>query len=68
LNVKLPSPVVETGIAVSVILLGLLLAIRRQLPPIYVAIPVAFFGIFHGRAHGTEIRASSTRFYTHLAS
>lgn len=51
----LPLSVVETGIASSVILLGLLIAAYRQLPAIYVAVPVAFFGTMHGYAHGAEI-------------
>lgn len=51
----IPVPAVETGIAVSAIVLGLmvLLAVR---PPIAVAaIIVALFAIFHGHAHGTEL-------------
>ncbi len=54
-KVGLAMPVVETGIALSVILLGLLIAIYRQMPAFYVAIPVAFFGTMHGYAHGAEI-------------
>lgn len=47
--------IVETGIALSVLLLGLLIALYRPLPAVYVAIPVAFFGTMHGYAHGAEI-------------
>jgi urease accessory protein len=54
-QIGFPSSFIETGIALSVLLLGLLIAIYRQLPAIYVAIPVAFFGTMHGYAHGAEI-------------
>lgn len=48
-------PGVEVGIAASAILLGL--AVMSELrPPLATAIVlVAFFGIFHGHAHGTEL-------------
>jgi urease accessory protein len=54
-SVGLSMGIVETGIALSVLLLGLLIALYRPLPAIYVAIPVAFFGTMHGYAHGAEI-------------
>ncbi len=50
-----PIPFIETGIALSGIVLGLvvLFAVR---PPIWVAaIIVGAFAIFHGHAHGTEL-------------
>lgn len=50
-----PIPYIETGIALSGIVLGLavLFAVR---PPIWVAaIIVGVFAIFHGHAHGTEL-------------
>ena len=50
-----PIPYIETGIALSGIVLGLavLFAVR---PPIWVAaIIVGAFAIFHGHAHGTEL-------------
>ena len=48
-------PLVETGIAVSAILLGLMVALVVR-PPLWVAaIIVAFFAIFHGHAHGSEL-------------
>lgn len=46
---------IETGIAFSVVLLGVLVVLDRALPALYVAIPVAFFGAMHGYAHGSEI-------------
>lgn len=51
----LPVPAVETGIAVSAIVLGLAVAFKVR-PPLWVAgIVVAGFAIFHGYAHGTEL-------------
>jgi len=50
-----PIPYIETGIALSGVVLGLvvLFAVR---PPIWVAaIIVGAFAIFHGHAHGTEL-------------
>ena len=54
-----PMPAIEAGIALSVVLLGLIIALYRALPVLYVAIPVVFFGIMHGYAHGVEIPAIS---------
>lgn len=51
----IPVPQVETGIALSGLVLGLmvLLAVR---PPLWVAaVLVGAFAIFHGHAHGTEL-------------
>ena len=48
-------PGVEVGIAASAILLGAAVMTERK-PPLYVAAAlVAFFAIFHGHAHGTEL-------------
>lgn len=53
LGIEIPS--VETGIAASAVVLGLLVAFRLRFP-IYIAmVIVAVFAIFHGHAHGTEI-------------
>ena len=50
-----PLPLVEIGIAVSAILLGLMVALVVR-PPLWVAaMIVAFFAIFHGHAHGSEL-------------
>jgi len=50
-----PIPAVETGIAVSAIVLGLMVALATR-PPIWVAaVIVGVFAIFHGHAHGTEL-------------
>ncbi|MGF1702091.1 HupE/UreJ family protein [Photobacterium makurazakiensis] len=48
-------PYFELAIAVSLILLGGLLALKRM-PPLYMMVSfVLFFGVFHGYAHGIEI-------------
>ena len=50
-----PVPAVETGIAVSAIVLGAMVAFAVR-PPIWVAaVIVGAFAIFHGHAHGTEL-------------
>jgi len=48
-------PMVEPGIAASVILLGLLLAFAVKLPALVGAPLVALFAIFHGHAHGLDL-------------
>ena len=53
--VGVPLPLVEIGIAGSVILLGLAIAANRGLPVAAAMAVVALFGLFHGHAHGTEI-------------
>ena len=53
--VGVPLPGVEIGIALSAILLGAVVASESR-PRLAVAvILVAFFAIFHGHAHGTEL-------------
>lgn len=47
-------PMVEGMIALSVLLLGLLAALRLRLPLGAGAALVAVFALFHGHAHGTE--------------
>ena len=52
-GVNIPS--IETGIALSGIVLGLAVAFAVR-PPLWVAaILVGAFAIFHGHAHGTEL-------------
>ena len=51
----LPFPPVEIGIAVSVIVLGLAIALKWRAPVWLAAIIVAIFGLFHGYAHGLEL-------------
>lgn len=48
-------PWVETGIALSAVVLGLMVLLAAR-PPLWVAaLLVAVFAIFHGYAHGTEL-------------
>jgi urease accessory protein len=48
-------PYVETGIALSAVILGLLVSLAAR-PPIWVAAAiVGAFAIFHGHAHGIEL-------------
>lgn len=57
-----PLPSVETGIALSAILLGLMVAFAAK-PPLWLAgAMVGFFAIFHGHAHGTEFPEASNAF------
>jgi urease accessory protein len=50
-----PLPGVETGIALSGIILGAMVALAAR-PPLWVAaVIVGVFAIFHGHAHGTEL-------------
>ena len=51
----IPLPAVETGIATSAVVLGLMVALAAR-PPLWVAaLIVAVFAIFHGYAHGAEL-------------
>jgi len=53
--IGVPVPAVETGIAVSAIVLGAMVAFTVR-PPIWIAaVIVGAFAIFHGHAHGTEL-------------
>jgi len=54
-----PIPQVETGIAVSAIVLGLAVALALR-PPLWVsAVVVGAFAIFHGHAHGAELPSAA---------
>jgi len=55
----MPLPAVETGIALSGVMLGLLVAFATKPPLWAAAIVVGFFGVFHGHAHGTELPGSA---------
>jgi len=55
-----PVPGVEVGIALSAIVLGIMV-LGEVKPPLGAAIAiVAFFAIFHGHAHGTELPAGQS--------
>jgi len=52
-------PAVETGIAASAVVLGMMVALAAK-PPLWVAaVLVGVFAIFHGHAHGTELPPGS---------
>ncbi len=60
--VGIPLPGVETGIATSAILLGAMVATESR-PPLWLAAAlVAFFAVFHGHAHGTELPPGESGF------
>jgi len=54
-----PLPSVETGIALSAVVLGLMVALAAR-PPLWIAaVIVGAFAIFHGHAHGVEMPTAS---------
>lgn len=54
-----PLPSVETGIALSGVILGLMVTFAAK-PPLWVAaVIVGFFAVFHGHAHGTELPSAA---------
>src|SRR4051812_26082379 len=54
-----PMPAVETGIALSAVVLGLMVALAAR-PPLWVAAAiVGVFAIFHGYAHGAELPSAA---------
>lgn len=54
-DLGLGSTAIEIGIALSVVLLGVVIALDTRLPVRLVMGAVIFFGFFHGYAHGVEI-------------
>ena len=57
--VGVPIPAVETGIAGSAVVLGLMVALKVR-PPLWLAgVLVGAFAIFHGHAHGAELPAGA---------
>jgi len=52
-------PMVEAGIATSVLALGLLVALAMQLPASLGVAITALFGLLHGYAHGLELPESA---------
>lgn len=60
--VGIPIPAVETGIAMSAVVLGLMIVFAVR-PPIWIAaVIVGAFAVFHGYAHGTELPATVNAF------
>ncbi|MCG6207420.1 HupE/UreJ family protein [Rhodopseudomonas sp. HC1] len=53
-------PAVEPMIALSVIALGVLIALAVRVPTAAAAAMVALFGLFHGAAHGAEMPAMAS--------
>ncbi|MBF9035981.1 Ni/Fe hydrogenase [Rhodobacterales bacterium HKCCE2091] len=53
--IGVPLPAVETGIALSGVILGLLIAFAVRAPIWVAAVIVGVFAIFHGHAHGQEL-------------
>lgn len=57
-----PVPAVETGIALSAVILGLMIALAVKAPIWVSSVIVGLFAIFHGYAHGAELPASANIF------
>lgn len=53
-------PGVEMGIGISALLLGIVVARELRPPLVLAAMLVAFFAVFHGYAHGTELPAGQS--------
>ena len=53
-------PFAEVGIALSVIVLGLAVAFRLNLPELVAVALVGFFAMFHGHVHGAEMPAAAS--------
>jgi urease accessory protein len=53
-------PFVETGIALSVVVLGLAVALGWKLPAAAASALVGLFAVFHGHAHGAEMPADAS--------
>lgn len=58
----LPLPMVEQGIAASLLVLGLLIAAAVRLPLAASMSIVALFALFHGHAHGAEMPGTASGF------
>jgi urease accessory protein len=58
----IPVPFIEAGIALSGIVLGLLVMFLVRAPIVVAGVLVAFFAIFHGYAHGTELPDAANPF------
>lgn len=57
-----PLPQVDTGIALSAVVLGLLVAMAVRMPILWAGFVVGIFAIFHGHAHGTELPEAANPF------
>lgn len=54
-------PYTETGVALSVMLLGLAVAFGQQMPVLPAALAIAVFGIAHGYLHGYEMPVENNK-------
>ncbi|TFW29382.1 HupE/UreJ family protein [Duganella callida] len=64
----LSAPGLETGIALTVALLGVLIALAARLPALPAALMVGGFALLHGNAHGLELPQASSAAGLLLAS
>jgi len=53
-------PFIETGILVSILVLGTLIAGAFKVPAVYSVATVALFALFHGHAHGAEMHINNS--------
>ena len=51
----IPVQIVEAGIGLSVVVLGLMIAFQIKPPTLVAMVAVGFFALFHGYAHGSEM-------------
>ena len=51
----IPVQIVEAGIGLSVVILGLMIAFQIKPPRLVAMVVVGFFALFHGYAHGSEM-------------
>lgn len=57
-----PIPAIETGIAGSAVVLGLLILLAARLPLWLASVIVGVFAVFHGYAHGAELPEAANPF------
>lgn len=53
-------PAMETGIAASVLVMGLMLVALARVPAMHSVALISVFAVFHGNAHGVEMPVSAT--------
>jgi urease accessory protein len=51
----IPVQIVEAGIGLSIVVLGLMIAFQTEPPTLVAMAIVGFFALFHGYAHGSEM-------------
>ncbi len=66
--VGLAIPGLETGIAATVVLMGVLIAVAARVPAATGAVMVGAFALLHGNAHGHELPQAASAFGLLLAS